>query len=169
MNLTTPSPLSNVVFMLAPSPTSNVVGFTKLSQWRWQSNFGLGGGADRLPTTLARVEGAQVVFNVAYFIVPVLFRPVLSKFQVFFCGVVRWYRSVSDLRGQQLLPHSFYPQRPNPHEKWSQKNKSELSRMRWDTVPQTLTKFPSMFSCQCLIPVMLLLNVPRASAFRWYT
>ena len=84
MSLTTPSPLSNVVFMLAPSPTSNVVGFTKLSQWRWQSNFGLGGGADRLPTTLAKVEGAQVVFNVACFIMPVLFRPVLSKFQVFF-------------------------------------------------------------------------------------
>ena len=45
----------------------------------------------------------------------------------------------------------------------SQKNLN-FQECVWDRVPRTLANFPSMFSCQCLITVMFLFSVPRASA-----
>ena len=67
--------------------------------------------------------------------------------------------------GRCKNPHSFCPQKPNPREKWSLLKNLNFQGCVWDTVPQTLANFPSMFSCQCLIPVLFLLSVPRASAF----
>ena len=62
--------------------------------------------------------------------------------------------------------HTHFVPRSQTHVKNGAKNKNpNFQGCGGDTVPQTLTTFSGMFSCQCLIPVLFLLSVPRASAF----